>query len=114
MDILSLFANATFRDLGAVALLTFVALMIFMGRLIPKGSHERELEAAEKRNEDAVRRGNEWKEAAIEQLSINSILRQQNGDLIEANKVVKDFLLKAGPSLGDTKSASGGVRDASP
>ena len=112
MDILSLFANATFRDLGAVALLTFVALMIFMGRLIPKGTHLRELQEAEKRNADAVKRGDEWKQVAVEQQEVNSILRKQVVDLIEANKVVKDFLLKAGPSLGDTQPFGGGANGA--
>lgn len=36
MDIVSLFANATFRDIGATALLTIVVILILLGRLQPK------------------------------------------------------------------------------
>ena len=36
MDVVSLFANATIRDIGATALLTVVVLLILTGRLVPK------------------------------------------------------------------------------
>lgn len=36
MDIVSLFANANIRDIGATALLTIVVLLILTGRLVPK------------------------------------------------------------------------------
>lgn len=36
MDILAIFANPNVRDLGAVALLGLVVLMVLTGRLVPK------------------------------------------------------------------------------
>lgn len=35
MDIVSFFADANFRDIGATALLTIVVIMILTGRLVP-------------------------------------------------------------------------------
>lgn len=108
-DLLSLFANPVLRDVGAVAILTFVVLMILTGRLVPIGTHRRELDAAEKRTADAVARGNEWKETAQETTKVNEIIRQQNSELIEANKIVKSFLQASGPSIADTQQPIGGV-----
>ncbi|PVE94984.1 hypothetical protein [Microbacterium sp. TPD7012] len=36
MDIVSLFADANIRDIGATALLTIVVILILTGRLVPK------------------------------------------------------------------------------
>lgn len=36
MDVVSLFANATIRDIGATALLAVVVILILTGRLVPK------------------------------------------------------------------------------
>jgi hypothetical protein len=107
MDVLAFFANPTVRDIGAITLLVLVVLMILTGRLIPKSTHERELAAAEKRTQDAVERGNEWKQTAEETGKVNAVVRAQNSELIEANKVVKALLQAAGPSIGDTQPAGG-------
>ena len=107
MDIVSIFTSATLRDAGAVAIIVLVVLMIFTDRLIPRGSHLRELEAAEKRTVDAVTRGNEWKDVAMDYKEINATLRTQNSDLIEANKIIKDVLVKAGSWDGDSSPPGG-------
>jgi len=101
MDVLSFFANPVVRDIGAVGLVALVVLMILTGRLIPKSTHERELEAAEKRTADAVARGDEWKQTAKNTEEVNAVVRAQNSELIEANKIVKAFLQSAGPALAD-------------
>lgn len=108
MDIVSILTNATFRDAGAIAIVVLVVLMILTDRLIPRGSHLRELEAAEKRTVDAVTRGNEWKDVAMDYKEINATLRTQNSDLIEANKIIKDVLVKAG-SWDSGSPSSGGA-----
>ncbi len=97
MDVVTFFANGTVRDIGAISLLALVVLMILTGRLIPKSTHDRELEAAEKRTLDAVSRGDEWKRTAKATEDVNAIVRAQNSELIDANKVVKAFLQAAGP-----------------
>lgn len=108
-DVLSLFANPVIRDIGAVAILTGAVVMILTGRLVPIGTHRRELEAAEKRVTDAVARGNEWKATAEETSKVNATIRQQNTELIEANRIVKALLQASGPSLADTHQPDGGV-----
>lgn len=108
-DVLSWFANPVLRDIGAVAILSGVVVMILTGRLVPISTHRRELDAAEKRTADAVTRGNEWKATAEETAKVNATVRQQNSELIEANKVVKALLQASGPSLADTQQPIGGV-----
>lgn len=102
MDVLSFFANPVVRDIGAVGLVVLVVLMILTGRLIPKPTHERELEAAEKRTADAVARGDEWKQTAKATEEVSAVVRAQNSELIEGSKVVKAFLQASGPSLAET------------
>ena len=104
MDVLSFFANPVVRDIGAVSLVALVVLMILTGRLIPKSTHDRELAAADQRTSDAVARGDEWKQTAKATEEVNSIVRAQNSELIDANRVVKAFLQSAGPSLAETGS----------
>lgn len=108
-DLVSIIANPTIRDIGAVGVLLIVVVMILTGRLIPKATHLRELAAADKRTTDAVIRGDEWKATAEETASVNKTIRHQNGELIEANKVVKALLQASGPSLADTHPPFGGV-----
>lgn len=108
-DALSFWANPILRDIGAVAILTGVVIMILTGRLVPLSTHRREIDAAEKRTTDAVTRGNEWKAAAEDTTKVNAVIRQQNSDLIEANKVVKALLQASGPSIADTQQPIGGV-----
>lgn len=97
MDVLSFFANPVVRDIGAVGLVVLIVLLILTGRLIPKSTHERELEAAEKRTSDAVARGDEWKQTAKNTEEVNAVVRAQNSELIEGNKVVEAFLRASGP-----------------
>lgn len=84
--------------IGVVAV---VYWLLITGRLIPKASHERELAIANKR-------GDEWKETALEYQKVNREIREQNGKLIKANEVVEAFLRSAGPSQGDTTVPVGG------
>lgn len=99
MDVLTLFANTTVRDIGAVAIVALVVLMILTGRLVPKVTHDRELEAAEKRVTDAVARGDEWKQSAEETQAVNAEIRAQNSSLIKANEIVEALIRSAGPTL---------------
>lgn len=106
MDFLTFFANPAVRDVSAVVILTGVIIMIITGRLVPLGTHKRELEAANQRTADAVARGDEWKATAKETQEVNAVVRAQNSELIEANKIVKTLIQASGPSLADT---SGGL-----
>lgn len=108
-DLVSIIANPTIRDIGAVGLLLLVAMMIFTGRLIPKATHLREIAAADKQTAAAIVRGDEWKATAEETAAVNKTIRHQNGELIEANKVVKALLQASGPSIADTQQPMGGV-----
>lgn len=105
MDVLSFFANPVVRDIGAVGLVALVVLMILTGRLIPKSTHDRELAAADQRTADAVARGDEWKQTAKATEEVNSIVRAQNSELIDANRVVKAFLQSAGPTFAERGGA---------
>lgn len=58
--------------------------MLVTGRLIPKSSHERELDVANKR-------GDEWKDTAMEYRAVNAEIRKQNGELIEGAKTSTHF-----------------------
>ncbi len=83
--------------LGAlIGVIVLIYWLLATGRLIPKSSHERELAQAEKR-------GDEWKETAHDQRAVNAVLRDQNSQLIESQKVVESFLKAASPgNLADT------------
>lgn len=79
--------------IGAVVILYW---MLGTGRLIPRSSHERELEQAN-------RRGDEWKDTALEQREINAEIRKQNSTLIEAARITTDFFGKvSAPDIEDT------------
>lgn len=107
MDVLTFFANPGVQDVSAAVILTGVIVMIITGRLIPFGTHKRELEAANLRTADAVARGDEWKATAKETQEVNAVVRAQNSELIEANKIVKTLIQASGPSLADTQPAGG-------
>lgn len=83
-------ANPTIRDVGAITLLTAVVVLILTGRLLPKGIHDRIVKAA-------VDRGNEWKATAEDYREVNTVIRVQNGDLIESNKVMEQVLRASAP-----------------
>jgi len=79
--------------------------LLATGRLIPRSSHERELAVANKR-------GDEWKETALEQRAVNAEVRSQNAKLIEANRVVESFLRAASPGpITDTQPRPPGGAD---
>ena len=73
--------------LGVVA--TFYWLVV-SGRLVPRSTHEESLGQERKR-------GDEWKETALEYREVNAEVRRQNGQLLEANRVVESFLRATTP-----------------
>ena len=83
--------------LGAlVGVIVLFYWLLATGRLISKSSHEREIAQSNKR-------GDEWKETALHERDLNAVVRAQNTDLIESNKVWEDFLKSASPgNLADT------------
>ncbi|WP_404474861.1 hypothetical protein [Microbacterium aerolatum] len=84
MDVLTFFANTTVRDIGAVAIVALVVMMILTGRLLPRSTHESQLAAANKR-------GDEWKETADMRGDLIQTLTAQNSTLIEATKTPAEF-----------------------
>lgn len=84
-----------------LGVIVIVYWLLVTGRLVPKASHDREMLTAKVR-------GDEWKETALEYRKTNSVLLEQNGGLIEANKVVGAFLRAASPDQGDTQLTGGG------
>lgn len=84
MDVLTLFANSTVRDIGAVAIVALVVLMILTGRLVPKATHERELAASNKR-------GDEWKQTAKVYESANAVQAEQISKFADAGLTNAEF-----------------------
>ncbi len=84
MDVLSFFANSTVRDIGAVAIVALVVLMILTGRLLPRSTHESQLAAAN-------RRGDEWKETADLRGKLITEQSAQITTLVEATKTPAEF-----------------------
>lgn len=58
------------------------------GRIITRGSHDRELGLT-------TRRGDEWKETAVQVRAVNSELLKQNSQLIEGNRIADHFFRSA-------------------
>ncbi|MBK0420146.1 hypothetical protein JD276_14000 [Leucobacter sp. CSA1] len=79
--------------LGAVVTLYW---LLGSGRLIPRSSHERELA-------QAVKRGDEWKETALDQRTVNAEIRRQNTMLLEAGRTGAKFFADVAPSIEDTE-----------
>lgn len=72
--------------------------MLASGKIITRSSHERELAQANKR-------GDEWKETALESRQANQALRDQNTTLIESQRITADFFSKISPqSIEDTRN----------
>lgn len=67
-----------------IGTLVYMGLSISRGWWVPKTSHEREIAAANKR-------GDEWKETALDTRTLNTELSKQNTDLTEANKTAAEF-----------------------
>jgi len=73
--------NADTTGWGAFGgLAIFVVISVARGWLVPGRTHDREMLTANKR-------GDEWKETALE-------LRKENGTLIKSNEIVSDFFNK--------------------
>jgi hypothetical protein len=89
MDLITFFANSTIRDIGAIGILVIVVLMILLGRLVPIGTHRRELAAANKATD-------EWREAHRLSEEARAIAQAQNSTLLAgvriADKFYRDFL----------------------
>ena len=85
--------------LGVVVI---VYWLIVSGRLVPKSTYQSSLA-------QETRRGDEWKETALEQRAVNAELRRQNGQLIEANRVVESFLRAASPDYDSRPGPLGSV-----
>lgn len=75
----------------AFGVVIVVYWLLVSGRLIPRTSHERELLMANKR-------GDEWKETALNLRAVNNEIRVQNGKLIEANKISEHFYRSINPT----------------
>lgn len=67
-----------------VGMLVFLFLAVARGWVIPRASHERELASAN-------RRGDEWKETALDTRILNVELAKQNSVLTEATKTSAEF-----------------------
>lgn len=67
-----------------IGLIVLIFWLTSTGRYIPRSSHEREMAAANKR-------GDEWKETAIETRVLNVALVKQNSILVESTKTSAEF-----------------------
>lgn len=74
------------------ALTVFVVISLLRGWLVPKNTHDRELAVAD-------RRGDEWKETALES-------RKTTNELIRSQQVVKDFFEKVPVRSTDPEGTS--------
>ena len=78
-----------------VGLLVFLFIALARGWLIPRTSHEREMGQANKR-------GDEWRETALDQRAVNQEIRRQNTMLLEAGRTATDFFGKVTTDIEDT------------
>jgi len=80
----TIFANAAIRDVAYAAVLTAVIVMIILGYLLPKRTHDRIVAAANLR-------GDEWKAAAEKQAELNAAQSKQLDKFAEASKTPSEF-----------------------
>ena len=73
-----------------IGVVIFFYWMIASGRLIPRGTHD-SIVAQERK------RGDEWKETALDQREVNGEIRSQNATLIESQRITADFFAKISP-----------------
>lgn len=78
-----------------VALLVMLFMALMRGWVIPRSSHEREMGQANKR-------GDEWRETALDQRAVNQEIRRQNTMLLEAGRTSTDFFAKVTTDIEDT------------
>jgi uncharacterized ion transporter superfamily protein YfcC len=79
-----IFANAAVRDIAYATILTAVIVMIIVGWLIPKRTHEKMLAAANQR-------GDEWKEAAGTWETVAKEQSSQINQFAESSKTPAEF-----------------------
>lgn len=84
MDLVSLFSNATFRDIGATALLSIVVIMILTGHLNPRSV------AAS------------WRDAYLKERAAGDVMRQQISDLVATGHVTARVLDSLPTAGGDS------------
>jgi hypothetical protein len=80
----TIFANAAIKDIAYAAILTVVIALILAGRLIPKGTHDKILAAANLR-------GDEWKSAAEKSAELAARQAKQIDKFAEASKTPSEF-----------------------
>lgn len=85
MDLAQLPGLWSLTPIGAViGMLVLIFWLTGTGRYIPRSSHEREMAAANKR-------GDEWKETALDTRQLNNELVKQNSVLVESTKTPAEF-----------------------
>lgn len=82
--------------IGVVAL---VYWLLVTGRILPRSSHERELAAANKR-------GDEWKETALEGRRLIAEQSEQLGKFAEASKTPAEFFGTVMRAGGDSRATA--------
>jgi hypothetical protein len=83
-----------------IGVVAFFYYLLAVGRLIPRSSHERELETANKR-------GDEWKETALDSRRLNSEITRQNTELLEGSRTVRAVLRSSQPDLDEDTTPGG-------
>lgn len=73
--------------IGAVVLIYW---LLASGRLIPRGTHD--IIVGQER-----KRGDEWKETALDQRAVNHEIRKQNTTLIDSQRITAEFFAKVSP-----------------
>lgn len=76
---------------GMLGMIVLFYWMLATGRIITRSSHERELTVSDKR-------GDEWKETALNYRAVSTALTEQNGKLIESNRISDHFYREFFPS----------------
>lgn len=78
--------------IGAIVLMYW---LLATGRIITRSTHERELSQAN-------RRGDEWKETALDGRKIIAAQEKQIAALIQSNRIADHFFQSMGPNPADT------------
>lgn len=81
---------------GVVGMTITFYWLLGSGRLIPRSSHEREMELVRTR-------GDEWKKAALDQQVVNQEIRSQNTALLETARITAKFFGDVGRDIEDTE-----------
>ena len=88
--------------LGAlIGVLVYIGLAMGRGWWVPKASHERELAAADKRTQDAITRGDEWRHTAREANDVIKMQATNIGKLAESSETSAEFFSTVKRAGGD-------------